>query len=244
MDSLSQLVLGASVGYAVVGKKIGNKAVIWGGIMGTIPDLDVFLRPFITDVEELIYHRSFSHSLVFFVFSSPLFGWLLTKIFPRSKASFADWTILTFLCFFTHAILDCFTTWGTQLLWPLPYRIAWQSIFVVDPIYTLPLLILIIIYMFYKNHKKRRRLNNVALIVSTLYLAFTLFNKSYIYNKFVQAAKDQHIEYKRIETRPAPLQNILWTANIETEAGFFLGYYSWFDTKKLLLNIFLRIKSC
>lgn len=238
MDSLSQIVLGAAVGEAVAGKKLGNKAVIWGAIMGTIPDLDVFLRPFISDVEELIYHRSFSHSLVFFILASPLFAWLILKVFPKSKANFKDWTLLTFLCFFTHAILDCFTTWGTQLFWPLPHRIAWQSIFVVDPLYTLPFLILIIVFMFYKDHKIRCLLNYTGLILSTGYLMFTLLNKAHIHNKFEAAAKSQNIPYKRIETRPAPLQNALWTANIETTDGFYLGYYSWFDTKAISFTYF------
>lgn len=239
MDSLSQIVLGAAVGEAVAGKKIGNKAVLWGAIMGTIPDLDVLLRPFISDVAELIYHRSFSHSLVFFLLSSPLFAWAIIKIFPKSKANFKDWTILIFLCFFTHAILDCFTTWGTQLFWPLPHRIAWQSIFVVDPLYTLPFLTLIIVFMFYRReHKTRRLLNYIGLTLSTSYLLFTLFNKVYIYNKFEEAAKIQNIPYKRIETRPAPLQTVLWTANIETNNGFYLGYYSWFDSKEVSFQFF------
>lgn len=243
MDSLSQLVLGASVGEAVAGRKIGNKAILWGGIMGTIPDLDVLLRPFISDVEELIYHRSFSHSLVFFILASPLFTWVILKLFPKSKANFKDWTLLIFLCFFTHAILDCFTTWGTQLFWPLPNRIAWQSIFVVDPLYTLPFLVFLIVLMFYQRTTSiRRKLNYIALAISTGYLMFTLVNKNQIYNKFEIAAKSQHIPYKRIETRPAPLQTALWTANIETNEGFYLGYYSWFDTQAISFQYFPKNK--
>jgi len=41
MDSITQIVLGAAVGDAVLGKKIGNRAMVWGAIAGTIPDLDV-----------------------------------------------------------------------------------------------------------------------------------------------------------------------------------------------------------
>ena len=96
--------------------------------------------------------------------------------------------------------------------------------------------------MFYKDNRKRRLLNNIALITSSLYLAFTLFNKAYIYNQFETAANKQNIAYKRIETRPAPLQTILWTANIETEEGFYLGYYSWFDSKSITFQYFPKNK--
>ena len=41
MDSLTQIVLGASVGEAALGRKVGNRAMVWGAIAGTIPDLDV-----------------------------------------------------------------------------------------------------------------------------------------------------------------------------------------------------------
>ena len=41
MDSLTQIVLGAAVGEATLGRKVGNKALLWGAIAGTIPDLDV-----------------------------------------------------------------------------------------------------------------------------------------------------------------------------------------------------------
>ena len=63
MDSLSQVVLGGAVGYAVLGSQVGRKAVIWGAILGTVPDLDVFL-PYGGSVEAFTYHRSFSHSFL------------------------------------------------------------------------------------------------------------------------------------------------------------------------------------
>jgi len=241
MDSLSQIVLGAAVGEAFVGKKIGNKALLWGAIMGTIPDLDVLIRPFISDVQELTHHRSLSHSVLFFILLALAFGWLLRKVFPSSSVTFKDWTLLSFWCFVTHSLLDCFTTWGTALFWPFPTRVAWQSIFVIDPLYTIPFLILLIILMFYdKTDVKRRQLNTIALILSTAYLLFTLGNKVYMNKQFTQAANEQHIKYTRIETRPAPLQNILWTANVETKNGFYLAYYSWFDKKPIQFNYFKK----
>ncbi|HAB26726.1 MAG TPA: metal-dependent hydrolase, partial [Xanthomarina gelatinilytica] len=76
MDSLTQIVLGAAVGEAVLGKKVGNKAMLYGAIAGTIPDLDI-LASYVTDtVTALEIHRGFTHSIFFSVFFAPIFGWL------------------------------------------------------------------------------------------------------------------------------------------------------------------------
>ena len=57
MDSITQAALGAAVGEVVLGKKVGNKATLWGAFGGTLPDLDIFLNPFLTDVQSLVVHR-------------------------------------------------------------------------------------------------------------------------------------------------------------------------------------------
>lgn len=234
MDSLSQLVLGAAVGEAVLGKKIGNRAIVWGGIAGTIPDLDVLTRPFLDIVEEIEFHRSISHSILLFVLLAPVMGYIVHK---WSKYKFTtnsrDWTILFFLGFLTHALLDCFTTWGTQLFWPLEERIAWKTIFVVDPIYTLPYLFILIRISFLKrDNPKRSKLNWIGIIITTAYLSFTVFNKQIIDSKFEHFVKTDGINALNIDSRPMPLQNILWTANVETPESFYIYHYSHLDKKR------------
>jgi inner membrane protein len=65
MDSLSQIVLGAAVGEAVLGRRIGNRAMIWGAVAGTIPDMDVLGKYFLSELDNLAFHRGISHSLSF-----------------------------------------------------------------------------------------------------------------------------------------------------------------------------------
>ena len=115
MDSLTQIVLGAAVGEAVLGKKVGNKAMLYGAVAGTIPDLDTFASYFVDTVTAIEIHRGFTHSIVFSVAFAPVFGWLISKIERRSAADWKDWSWLMFFGFITHPLLDCFTTWGTQL---------------------------------------------------------------------------------------------------------------------------------
>ena len=83
MDSLTQIILGASVAEAVAGKKMGNKAALYGAIAGTIPDLDVFLRFFYHPVETVLLHRGFSHSILFALIVSPVLAWLLFHLYKN-----------------------------------------------------------------------------------------------------------------------------------------------------------------
>ena len=86
MDSLTQIVLGASVGELVLGKKIGNKAILWGAVAGTIPDLDVLLRYFTDEISATEMHRGFSHSIVFAVLIAPLLAWIANKLNQKIKS--------------------------------------------------------------------------------------------------------------------------------------------------------------
>ncbi len=184
------------------------------------------------DVDKNFFHRSISHSILFFLVISPLFGKMLSKLYPNDAVSTKKWTLLVFLCLFTHSLLDCFTNWGTQLFWPSHYMVSFKSIFVIDPVYTIPFMILLILALIVeKEDPFRRVLNWTGIAISTLYLCFTLLNKQIIDSKFEKIFENQKISYLRFETKPSPLNNILWTATVETEKGFYIGYYSFFDKK-------------
>lgn len=230
MDSLTQIVLGAAIGEAALGKKVGNKAMLWGAIAGTIPDLDVIAKIFVDNVTANELHRGFSHSILFSIMAAPLLGWIISKLYKNKEADWKDWTKLMFLGLFTHPILDAFTTWGTQLFWPLDYKIAINNIFVVDPLYTVPFLIFVIIAIFYKRtHPKRKKYNNMGLYISSSYMLLTLILQQIAYSNFSKNLELQHITFNDIQTRPTPLNSILWTANVETEDSFLIGYYSLLD---------------
>ncbi|MEE3999200.1 metal-dependent hydrolase [Tenacibaculum sp. FZY0031] len=232
MDSLTQIVLGAAVGEAVLGKKVGNKAMLYGAIAGTIPDLDVYIGKLFNTVTALEIHRGFTHSVLFAIVFGWIFGWLISLY--EKKASTKEWAKLMFWGFITHPILDAHTTWGTQLFWPLDIRLAFKNIFVIDPLYTLPFLIFLLMAMFQrKGTVKRRKYNNLGLIVSSSYMAITIVIKGITYTKFTHALKEQGIAYKELETKPTPFNTVLWSANVETDDAYLIGYYSFFDTKPI-----------
>ncbi len=141
MDSITQIALGASVSEAVMQNKVGRKAALWGAICGTLPDLDVFI-PMGNAVKDFTYHRAESHAFFYMALAAPLFVWLITKIHPSTKEYKVRWLLAVFLSFITHALLDSFTVYGTQFLLPFSdFPVGWSTIFVIDPLYTIPLLI-------------------------------------------------------------------------------------------------------
>jgi len=228
LDSLTQIILGAAVGEAVLGREIGNKAMLYGAIAGTIPDLDVISSFFTDTVSALEIHRGFTHSIFFSVVFAPIFAFVITKF--ETYKNLKDWSWLFFWAFITHPILDAQTTWGTQLFWPLDIRLAFKNVFVIDPLYTIPFLVFLILAMLQKRGTKKRRFyNNLGLIISSSYLVITLILKGFAYQKFNKELAAQNITFKKVNTKPTPLNTILWSANIETEDSFLIGYSSFFD---------------
>ena len=213
---------------------MGNKAILWGAVAGTIPDLDVFQRFFTDEVTATYLHRGFSHSLVFAILMAFILGWLAHKIHRKRAATRKNWNWMFFLCLVTHPLLDVQTTYGTQFLWPLEMRFAFKNVFVADPFYTVPFLLLVLVAMFHKRtNPKRARWNKWALIISSSYLVLTLVFKAIGYFKFRNSLKENKMEYIRMDAQPTPLNSILWNAQVETETGYIAGYYSLLDSKKI-----------
>ena len=244
MDSLTQIILGAAVGEAVLGKKVGNKALLYGSIAGTIPDLDVVIGSFTDSITALEWHRGFSHSIFFSILMAPILGWLVNKIERRYNLGWKPWALLFFWGLFTHPLLDMFTTWGTQLFWPLNIRIAFSSISVVDPLYTIPFLVCTLMVLFYKRaSEKRVRINKFGLTISTCYLFSTLLIKFVVSGQFKKALQEQNIQYTQISTRPSPLNTILWNANIDTPNAYLIAEYSFLDTKPIQFDSFPKLRT-
>ncbi len=239
MDSLTQIVLGAAVGEVVCGKKTGNRALILGAIGGTIPDLDVFLTAYLDPVQALYAHRGFSHSIFFPFIIAPILGWILSKIYHRLEMNRLDWTKLMFWTIFTHPLLDIFTNYGTGLFYPIWHeRIAFNTIFVVDPLYTLPLLIAFIFTFFLrKDNLKRRYIAIIALLLSNLYLSITVVNKIVVDRKVTHYINENGNQSLGFMTIPAPLTNLLWSVIIKEQNGYKVGYIGLFeDADTITLN--------
>lgn len=242
MDSVTQVALGAAVGELVLGKKVANKAPLWGAIAGTIPDLDVVFNPFLDSIQKLTFHRGFSHSFLFAVLLAPILGFLISRIYRKNpEASWRDWTLLIFWCVFTHPILDSLTTYGTQLFLPFSsYAVDFSMVFVVDPFYTVPLGGFVVAVLFFsKQTKTRRILNGLGLAISCGYLLFSIGNKVHTGMVFRDALSKQGSEYQRLLTSPTPFNNILWRGLAEEQDGYRIGFYSLLDSDSKISFEFL-----
>ncbi|MFN7045060.1 MAG: metal-dependent hydrolase [Flavobacterium sp.] len=237
MDSLTQIALGIATAELVAGKKLQNKTFLYGVILGTIPDLDIVVGKFMSDVDGVAIHRGLSHSLLFFVFLVPVLGWVISKI-EKDKINFKSASLLAFWCLVTHVLLDLFTSWGTQILWPLEHRFALKTIFVIDPLYTIPLLISLIFVWRKKEFLVRRKYVIRGLVISSSYLLLTCVLKLFAVQQFEKALENQKLTYDKLIVKPTAFNSILWNANIATPEGYYLADYSLFDSKPIRFTLY------
>jgi inner membrane protein len=217
MDPVSQITLGAAVG-GVFASRLGKKAVAIGALCGAFPDIDV-VAGWAGEWATLIHHRGFTHSLLTLTLAAPAFGWLGYRW--ASKTDYFTWVHLAFWALVTHTLLDWCTAYGTQLAWPLSNRrFALDAVAVIDPAYTLPLLIALLLAAIPKvSRETTRRAAIAALLVSTAYLVV-----GYGQNRRALALAAPQLadsEFHPVETRALPsLFNVwLWRIVARDEDG-------------------------
>jgi inner membrane protein len=232
MDSLTQIFLGIAVAELCAGKELKNKTFLYGAILGAMPDLDILIGLLLDPVNAVMIHRGISHSILLFLMLSPFIGVLISKIENKRITAFKA-TFMAFWCLLTHVLLDMFTSWGTQILWPLEKRFALKTIFVIDPLYTIPLLVAIIMTWRVSDSFLRKKYIKRGLLISSMYLALTCLVKLYVLNQFERTLKKERITYSEIIVKPTAFNIILWNANIATENAYLLGDYSLFDSQAI-----------
>jgi inner membrane protein len=230
MDSITQIALGAAVGEATLGRKVGRPAVVWGGICGLLPDLDI-LVPLGDAVKNFTYHRSASHSLLILTLLTPLVVKLILHRHPEFIRYRVGWTLLVFLAFITHILLDCLTVYGTQILWPLGTPpVMWSTIFIVDPAYSFPLFFGVSAAFFMsRNRPTGHIINQTCLLLCSLYLVWTFGVKMHVSHVARESLARHNISYSTIVTVPSPFNSFLWRILAMGDTTYFEGYYSILD---------------
>ncbi|MGG4775336.1 metal-dependent hydrolase [Paenalcaligenes sp. Me52] len=219
MDSLTQAVLGASICGSTIGRYHGRKAAIAGAVLATLPDLDVVMR-YQDPILAMTSHRGFSHSLFVLTGLALLLTclWRLMRPDPRYGAS--RLFLALWLTLITHPLLDAFTSYGTQLLWPLePIPQSWASIFIIDPVYTLPLLVATLLLLGWGGRSGVIKTCHWALGLSTAYLALTVTIQHHVDTQ--AQARVQQLGYTPTAsfTTPELFTTLLWRSIVRTDAG-------------------------
>ncbi|MGB5834685.1 MAG: metal-dependent hydrolase [Thiohalocapsa sp.] len=233
MDSITQAFLGAAVGEATLGRHAGNKAPLWGAVLGTLPDLDVFY-PFADPVNAFTWHRGPSHSIFVLAVITPLIVRLIVKLHPGTADERRGWYRLVLLVFGTHVLLDCFTVYGTQALWPLPMPpVGWATIFIIDPLYTLPLAAgLLAASLLRRDPKRAWRWNLAGLALSSLYLTWSVGAKFYADHAVRDILAREAVRYEYLHVQPTPFNTLLWRVVGVNGNGYFEGLWSLVSPKK------------
>lgn len=226
MDSLTQILLGGAVAAAVAPAKHRRAALLAGAALGTLPDLDSLPIALFTDdpVALMTWHRSFSHSL----FVLPLVAWALWAWFRSRGGRVAEspkrWFWAIQLALVTHPLLDAFTVYGTQLLWPVPTRpVMWSSVFIIDPLYTIWLLVGCVAAFFLRWRPSAQRVLLAALAISSVYLGWSLVAKAKVDREAQRSLAAMGLADAPRFSVPMPLNTMLWRVVAMTPDGYVEG---------------------
>ncbi|MDQ1088835.1 metal-dependent hydrolase [Siphonobacter sp. SORGH_AS_1065] len=229
MDTLTHITIGACVGEAFLAKRIGKKALLIGAVAQNLPDIDALDALFLSPAQNLLVHRGITHSLVL-AFLAPLgFSWVLRKKFPQ--VNFLHFYLFFLIQLLLHDFLDVCNSYGTGIFEPFSHqRITFNLLYVIDPLFTLPLVLSCLALLYLKNqHSARKTWVSLGLISCFLYLSVTLFHKRKINHSIEESLRTQSITSTDYFTTPTPFNSLLWYAVAAVPGGYQIGYRSVFD---------------
>ena len=220
MDPLTQGVLGAALPQSISNKKSLGIIGILGFLSGLAPDLDIFIRSESDPILFLEFHRQFTHSLIFIPFGGLICALVLYYLISkRFKISFKDTWIYSTLGYATHGLLDACTSYGTLLFWPFSQtRIAWNNISIIDPLFTIPLLILIVT----AGLKQKKIYALIAILWAIFYLLLGVYQKNEAIKVGKIIAKSREHIITRITVKPSIGNLLLWKSIYETQDKFYV----------------------
>ena len=232
MDSVSQIALGAAVSVAVMGRRtVVWKAALWGAVAGTLPDLDVLIDHG-NAIHNMVLHRAETHAPVWLtLFSLPLAALVVWAHDERTL--WRRWWLAIWLALVTHPLLDAMTVYGTQLALPFsnhPYGVA--SIFIIDPLYTLPLLAGAGWALASHGSGVGQRANLAGLLISTLYLGWGVLAQQQVAQVARQSLAAQGVLAESVLVTPTAFNTLLWRVVALSGDGYHEGFYSLLDADK------------
>lgn len=229
MDSVTQAALGAAVGTAVMGRtRPVWQAALIGAAVGTLPDLDVFIDKG-GPVRDMVLHRADTHAWFWQLLASPVIAWLLAYT-TGSRERFGRWWVMVILGLTTHSLLDAMTVYGTRVGLPFTdHPIGLSSLFIIDPLYTLPLLIGIAAAVLLRSPRRRLRWNAAGLILSTLYAGWSIAAQAHVTAKVMHTPLARGMTSDQILVTPTPFNTLLWRIVLNDGDRYHEGFYSLLD---------------
>ena len=243
MDSLTHIALGACMGEAFAGKTVGKKAMLWGALAQSLPDIDFVAGTWLHTSDELLAHRGFTHSFLFCFLAAPIMAFFAERWHRPHNISFRKWWLFFGAAIFIHVFIDAFNNYGVGWFEPFSHqRISFNSVYVADPFLSVwPAIALAALLVLKRTNQRRRFWWAFGLALPALYLLYSLNNKRIIDTELKNSLQKQNISYTKYFSTPAPLQNWLWFVVAGTDSGYNVGYRSLYDkTENIHFTYFLR----
>ena len=219
MDVISQAVLGASLSQSFAKDKVKQlSAFLIGALAGMAPDLDVLIYSKNDPLLFLEFHRQFTHSLFFIPFGALICA-LVFYPFIKNKLSFKQVYLFSFLGFATHGLLDACTSYGTQLFWPFStQRVSWNIVSIVDPFFTIPVLIAIVFAVYRSN----RLFAQIAFVYAIVFLSLGLVQKQRAENALYTLAEKRGHQAERVRVKPSFGNRHVWKLIYEYDGRYYV----------------------
>ena len=207
MDSVTQFLLGASVSGALIGNKLGRRALLIGGLVATLPDLDALI-PVGDAIDTMTHHRGPSHSILVQTVAAPVIAYAVSRFVADARAHFKLFLVTVWLCLVTHSLLDSLTTYGTQIFWPLQAGppVSYSSVFIIDPFYSFLLLIGLATFLIWHSGLGPR-VNRLLLLAATLYLGAGMAGHGIV---MARAKADPAFAGLSLHVQPTPFNIVVW----------------------------------
>lgn len=243
MDSLTHIAVGACIGEAFFGKGFGKKAMLWGALAQSLPDIDFMGVLWLSTDENLLAHRGFTHSIFFGIAASFVLALVAEKIHRPRNIRFIKWVVFFATEILFHLLLDGFNNYGVGWFEPFSHtRISFNAIYVADPLFSIwSAIAMVMLFRLHSFHPNRRFWWRFGVFIPLLYLGLCIINKIIIDKDVKKDLRQQDISYTRYFTTPAPLTNLLWYVVAGNDNGYHIGFRSVFDHKpKIQFSYFPR----
>ena len=231
------------MGEAFAGKTVGKKAMLWGIMAQSIPDIDFVAAFWLNTSDNLLAHRGFTHSILFAGLITPVIAGLANHWHRPHNISFRRWFMFIGSVILLHIFLDAFNNYGVGWFEPFDHtRISFNTMYVADPFFSvIPGVALVLLLLYRQKSLRRKKIWQWGLIIPFIYLGYSLVNKWVVAGATKKNLAAANITYNRLLTTPAPLQTWLWFIVAATDSGYYTGYRSVFDnSSKLDLHFVYR----
>lgn len=231
MDSLTHIAIGACLGEVFAGKKLGKKALLWGALAQSIPDIDFLATIWTSTSENLLAHRGFTHSFLFALIITPLLALAAEKWHRPHNIAFRKWMLFFGAQVLVHLLIDGMNVYGAGWFEPFSHhRVSYNWIYVADPFFSVwPGISLLVLLLTSRRYRLRHFWARSALVAAGIYLLYCGLNKIKIDSEVREIMARQEVPYTRYFTTPTPLNNWLWYVVAAADSGFYIGYRSVFD---------------